>query len=202
MNRYFTSDQHFSHANIIKYCNRPFADIEEMNEAMVARHNAIVKPGDEVWHLGDFSMGLSALKYVARLNGIHKLVMGNHDKPHPVCAKSAAHSIAASKTYHAAGFDEIMQTASLIIGEDRVLLHHMPYTGDTHPKEERYKDYRLTDEGLYLLHGHVHNAWLKRGRQINVGVDVWAFAPVSEDEILAVINCGKRDLKNMGEFPW
>ena len=50
--RFFTSDTHFGHANVIKFDNRPFANIEEHDEELVRRWNAVVKPGDVVCHLG------------------------------------------------------------------------------------------------------------------------------------------------------
>ena len=55
MTIWFTSDTHFDHKNIIKYCNRPFKDIDEMNAELERRWNAVVAPGDRVFHLGDFA---------------------------------------------------------------------------------------------------------------------------------------------------
>jgi calcineurin-like phosphoesterase family protein len=66
-------------------------------------------------------------------------------------------------------------------------LHHLPYTGDHHDSEERYREYRPKDNGLWLLHGHVHTTWKFKDRMINVGVDQWDFTPVSLDQIKAVI---------------
>jgi calcineurin-like phosphoesterase family protein len=76
---YFTSDTHFHHKNIIKYSNRPFKDIEEMNDKIVENWNKTVKPNDLVFHLGDviFSKDHSILK---KLNGNINFLWGNHDK--------------------------------------------------------------------------------------------------------------------------
>jgi len=54
MNYWWTSDYHFSHFNIIRYCNRPFKTVEEMNETIIRKHNERVKPKDTVFFLGDF----------------------------------------------------------------------------------------------------------------------------------------------------
>ena len=54
-NMFFTSDTHWGHANSIKYCNRPFIDVVEMDEQLIDNWNSVVKANDEVWQLGDFS---------------------------------------------------------------------------------------------------------------------------------------------------
>lgn len=59
MSAFFTSDNHFSHTAIVGYCERPFRDVEEMNEEMVRRWNEVVRPTDHVYHLGDFALGPS-----------------------------------------------------------------------------------------------------------------------------------------------
>ena len=56
-----TSDTHFNHANIIKYCNRPFSSVEEMNETIIANWNKVVSEDDMVYHLGDFALGDKSL---------------------------------------------------------------------------------------------------------------------------------------------
>ena len=75
------SDSHFYHDNIIRYCNRPYANAIEMNEDMIAKWNAVVGKDDIVWHLGDFAFGSKdhVKEIVSRLNGRINLVMGNHD---------------------------------------------------------------------------------------------------------------------------
>lgn len=80
---FFTSDHHFGHAKIIKYANRKFAaTMEEMNEKLVSRWNAVVRPEDVVYHLGDFSLTKpdEAARFASRLNGTKHIIWGNHDK--------------------------------------------------------------------------------------------------------------------------
>lgn len=81
MKIFVTSDTHFNHENIIKYCNRPFKDSKEMNEIIIKNWNEVVSNNDIVYHLGDFGFGtFSELQDIFnRLNGIKYLVMGNHD---------------------------------------------------------------------------------------------------------------------------
>jgi len=81
---YFISDTHFGHANIIKYTDRPFQSVEEMDETLIYNWNSIVKKGDTVYHLGDFCLGSldTFLKYIKRLNGNINILRNadHHDK--------------------------------------------------------------------------------------------------------------------------
>ena len=77
--KFFTSDEHYGHRRIIDFCKRPFADIYEMREALIAAHNAKVGRGDITFHLGDIfwrTMSVDEAMYImSRLNGQHKLVL-------------------------------------------------------------------------------------------------------------------------------
>ena len=79
---FFTSDTHFGHAAVIRSCERPFASAQEMDEALIARWNAVVAPGDAVYHLGDFCYrsDREAPYYLDRLHGKIHLIEGNHDR--------------------------------------------------------------------------------------------------------------------------
>jgi calcineurin-like phosphoesterase family protein len=82
MNTFFTADEHYLHENIIKFCNRPFANRDEMKEALIENHNQVVKDGDKVIHLGDFSYRGNwheVQTILRRLNGNHEFIFGNHD---------------------------------------------------------------------------------------------------------------------------
>jgi predicted phosphohydrolase len=77
---YVTSDTHFSHANIIRYCNRPFSSVEEMNAAMIDNWNSEVSAGDVVLHLGDVGFGPAGLACIQQCRGRKILIRGNHDR--------------------------------------------------------------------------------------------------------------------------
>jgi calcineurin-like phosphoesterase family protein len=78
---WFSSDYHFGHANIIKYCNRPFKDVVEMEDEIIRRHNEVVKKTDVVICLGDISFQHSLSK-LNKMNGVFFIVRGNHDDKH------------------------------------------------------------------------------------------------------------------------
>lgn len=84
MRRFITSDIHFFHSGILKFCpeSRPYKDVTEMNEDIVRKWNTKVNPEDETWILGDVSFGRAddTVKIMNRLNGTKHLVVGNHDR--------------------------------------------------------------------------------------------------------------------------
>ena len=185
--RFWTSDQHFGHANIIRYCNRPFAGVDEMNRDLVRRWNETVDASDEVWVLGDVAMGSieQSLSFVRRLNGRKVLVTGNHDRCWSGYGPKAGRWL---DVYRDAGFDEIHQGwVPVTLGHRQALACHFPYEGDSHD-EDRFVPARPPDEGMLLLHGHVHDRWRVHGRQVNVGVDVWDYRPITDDEVLAAVD--------------
>jgi len=192
MSRWFTADQHFGHANIIEYSGRPFGNVDEMNRALIDRWNDVVADDDEVWMLGDFAMGKidETLPLVAELSGRKVLLTGNHDRCWPGHGRR---SEGWEQRYLDAGFDEIVHgTVTLSIGEHGALGCHFPYRGDSQDRD-RFVDSRPTDRGRWLLHGHVHERWLQRGRMINVGVDAWNYRPVGDEDLTRLIGSGPAD---------
>lgn len=77
---WFTSDQHFSHANIIHLCHRPFTDVHEMNKILTENWNSVVQPHDIVYHLGDFTFHHKYHVFEDKLNGRIFHIKGNHDR--------------------------------------------------------------------------------------------------------------------------
>lgn len=175
-----TSDTHFSHARIIALSNRPFASVEEMDEAMIERWNEIVKPEDIVVHLGDLALGRLAesLPLTERLNGRRFLIPGNHDR----ISQAFDHGKSIDRftpVYEAAGWSILPEVIEMTVAGRQVLLSHYPYDGDSRPdRPDRHAHIRAQDTGLPIIHGHVHGEWAVRGRQFNVGVDIHDFRPV------------------------
>lgn len=183
MARFFVSDTHFSHQRISELAGRPFDNIQEMNEELIKRWNEVVKPDDTVIHLGDVALGKisESLPLVGRLNGIKLLCPGNHDR---IFSGNKEAQRAKFMPEYLRVFGGIMpEIVEGRVGNYNVVFSHFPYTGDSHG-EDRHADKRPVDDGLPLIHGHVHNEWQTNGRMMNVGVDVWDYRPVSEDEII------------------
>ena len=199
MTRFFTADLHLGHANIIGYCGRPFASVDDMNEALVAAWCETVGPGDKVWVLGDFALGdvLGTLLLAELLPGHKVLVPGNHDKCWAGKKKGAERWRA---EYEAVGFHVVDAPVQLKLARQDVLVDHFPYKGDSRDKE-RHAAHRPADRGGWLLHGHVHERWRQRGRQVNVGVDAWGGRPVAESEVAELVRAGPADLGPLAWLP-
>ena len=186
MTTWYTADLHFGHRNIITYCERPWPNAEAMDAGLVERWNALVQPSDTVWVLGDVALSTKAIGPVARLHGHKILVAGNHD----ACWDRHRKHAKMIDVYRAAGFAEVHASGVVndhAIGRRNVRLAHLPYAGD-HTADDRYADRRPHDDGRPLICGHVHTLWRKSRRQINVGVDVWDYSPVSAETLIKLLD--------------
>lgn len=177
-NIWFTSDLHFNHANIIKFCNRPWKTTEEMDEALINNWNSVVKPNDLIFDLGDFAFADRDkwIKLLEQLNGKHYLILGNHD----------INRWPGNKVLPL--FERVEHQLTLKIDGRKVYLNHYPFLcyGGT---------YRAPEQAAYALHGHVHllrehNLGKDFERmshtfpyQYDVGVDFNNYTPISWNEV-------------------
>lgn len=164
MRTWFTADLHLGHANVIKYAERPFADVEEMNTELVRRWKAIVQPKDHVYLLGDFYFGPrgGAGPIIRDLPGVKYLVPGNHDK----------HS--RKDGFFTLSFKWVKDLAEISVeGQHIVLCHYALLT------------WNRMHYSSWMLHGHSHGSLKENpnARRLDVGVDCWNYAPVSFEEI-------------------
>lgn len=150
---FFTSDTHFGHANVIKYTNRPFSSLEEMNTEMVRRWNAVVSKGDTVVHMGDFAFGKPDFWHhiLDQLNGNIVLVQGNHD------VKALKEESIRKR------FAEIHKYLEWVIDGQSIIMQHYPIL-----------EWNRCHRGAFMLHGHCHgsrDADNLQCRRTDVGVD-------------------------------
>lgn len=196
MKTWFTSDPHFYHTNVIKYCDRPYSTVEEMNEDLIRKWNETVSPEDTVICVGDFAMAFRPVEtFTPRLNGRKILVAGNHDWCHPAHKKSRTpenQQIWIQK-YLDNGWAEVHMQMRMEIGGKVVNIAHLPYLEENSQEDLRHSKHRLTEDGTPLICGHIHEKWKTRVTNggtlmVNVGVDVWGMKPVSLEEVEKIIN--------------
>ena len=160
---FFTSDTHFNHPAVIPLSKRPFASVEEMNEAIIERWNSRVKKGDRVYHLGDVALGRldDARNILWRLNGQLFLIRDNHDK------------VAEQKLVRER-FVWIKDYFNLKVGDQKIVLCHYAF-----------RTWNCSHHGAWNLFGHSHGSLpeLDGYLQCDVGVDCWDFYPASYEEI-------------------
>lgn len=175
MATWFTSDTHYGHEAIIRYCGRPYTTAAEMGFDMARRWNERVAPTDTVYHLGDFAMGDPEMypAYRQKLNGQTILVRGNHDlKMESVMSRM--------------GFAAVLENAIIEVDGVRLWLNHYPLGVPDH-RGRPYARPEAPGPFDIILCGHVHQQFRLHGGNVNVGVDVWDFAPISIAEIKATL---------------
>jgi calcineurin-like phosphoesterase family protein len=165
-NTWFTADFHLGHANIIRYCNRPFTTVEEMDQAILERLNASAKPNDTLYFLGDFCMGGQA-RVLAYRQRIHCkrifAVPGNHDKQSRKMKNE---------------FSWLDNLAELSIhGHPIVLCHYA------------LRVWNRSNRGSWHLYGHSHGRLpeVPNSLSMDVGVDTHDFRPWHYDEIAVIM---------------
>lgn len=174
---WFTADLHLGHANIIRYCNRPFGTVEQMDERLIAEWNSVVQRGDIVYHVGDFTLenAKRAEAYLNALHGFIRLLPGSHDSWMSDLAQGA----------YGERFEILPVRCEVLIGEDRFVLDH--YAMQVWP---------LSHYGSYHLFGHSHGRLPDNGtRRMDVGVDPNNFRPVSADDAAKKLSSRKYQLK-------
>jgi calcineurin-like phosphoesterase family protein len=165
MTTYRTSDTHLGDLKVA--LDRGFDTVAAHDEWATGLWRDVIKPTDQVIVLGDLGRPAHALPILGALPGTKHLVSGNHDRCHP------AHRTARnSQRAYLEVFETVNSALTLRDQGVEFLASHFPYTGD-HTEHDRHTQFRLRDEGAWLLHGHVHKEWKVRGRQINVGLDPW-----------------------------
>lgn len=182
--RFFTSDTHFGHTNIIDFCDRPFINVDDMNTCIIESWNSTVGPDDTVYHLGDVALGDKSTwpDIFSKLNGTIHLVIGNHDAPFAGNKPKYRDKYMHRYTPY---FATMFHYSWVTVAGRRVNLSHFPYDGDSHDND-RYNNFRYPDEGIPLIHGHTHQPTIfsrsaKNTPQLHVGMDAWDFIPVSEE---------------------
>ena len=169
MKKWITSDLHFGHANIMKFCpvtRYGFTDVTHMNETLIKEWNQAVKPEDEVYILGDvaFCNADKAIAIMQRLNGTKILSQGNHDK----------------KLVKDVGFRDCFKEVHTYLRMRHeghlVVMFHFPIL-----------EWDQMHRGSVHFYGHVHGdkTGLEKYRARDVGFDATGKVVVSLDDMIA-----------------
>ena len=168
---YFTADLHLGHSNIIGSCNRPFADVDEMNRTIIDNWNSRVTDRDEVWVLGDvaYRSGTDVGSMLGKLKGKKHLILGNHDRTWIKYCNPDDY------------FESVDQMGFISLDGNSIFMCHYPmmaWNGSHH--------------GSYLVYGHIHGNWGQpfwpliagNDHMLNAGVDINGFYPVTFSELV------------------
>jgi calcineurin-like phosphoesterase family protein len=202
---FFTSDLHIGHANVIKFSNRPFRDVEHMHQSLIKRFNAVLTDHTVLYVLGDVGICGSEMMadVIGQIKGTKVLILGNHDKK--------------SNAMYNIGFDVVLNNAMMMIAGEIVTMSHCPLLGvyrentegmRNHDGTENWhgelrkkaRPFTMKDNGQFHLHGHIHSpnggkSQKILGRQFDVGVDANNYRPVSISEIESWIAKYKQEKK-------
>lgn len=202
---YLTSDMHFGHRNVIRFCERPFADEKEMTRSLIKNWNDVVKPNDFIFSLGDFSWWTGrheCKKLVEQLNGRKYLIPGNHCKE---------------------GMYELVDDPDFHECSDIVVLYVRGQEGDLRFKDAKVYEIVLCHYPLgcwshsdytncYQFFGHIHSRAgmpltefgnlinIKAGKQMDVGTDRWGYAPVDLFDAIRAAQVYPAQLLTADEF--
>lgn len=173
---YLTADLHLGHENIIKYCNRPFVDVDEMDNTLINNWNRTVHQDDIVYVLGDFSLLRpiqKVLSYIERLNGRVYFLQGSHD------AWLDGIKVNDDITNRSSYIGPLVQIKG--IQSDKYNL----------PTTLCHYAMRKWDRGHYgaaHFYGHSHGKLDVLGRSLDVGIDSWEYYPVNYELLLAIVS--------------
>lgn len=169
-NIFFTSDFHLFHQNILKLGKgRPFETVDDMHAAIADRHNAVVRPGDIVYNLGDYALKTqweAAYRFRQRLLGNHYFIIGNHDSVAKAMIQNAPDCFVWARYF------ETLRLKGY--GVPSITICHFALR--TWPNSHR---------GSWQLYGHSHSHLpeLDNLLAFDVGVDCWDFTPVSIEQV-------------------
>lgn len=203
MTQYFTSDFHFEHDDVAR--SRGFDSIDEHDQTILKNLQETILPGDTLWIMGDLTYYENPgydrvhrqfqdfLLDTFQETIVTNFIIGNHERCHPIRPYSANYlnDFIKNSMYDTITlFDNIPMT---IHGQEtEVMISHFCYSGDDLFRYNKFKQYRLRDYGIPIIHGDTHSrekvSFSDDGTiQVCIGLDAWSMKPVSEEEIIDLI---------------
>jgi calcineurin-like phosphoesterase family protein len=175
-NIFFTSDYHLYHEKIlILGKGRPFANVEEMNAAIADRHNAVVRPGDLVFNLGDYALKcqwLDAYRQRERYVGQQHFLFGNHDKIAAEMIRNRPDCFVWAKGDPDSPGSYVLRLKGYDV--PKIQIGHFAA-----------RTWTSSHKASWNLYGHSHNQLPEEPRWLgfDVGVDAWDYTPVSIEQV-------------------
>jgi calcineurin-like phosphoesterase family protein len=177
-NIFFISDSHFFHANVIGFDNRPFNDVNEMNETMITNWNSVVGEEDTIFYLGDLSFNRkneANKELVHKLNGKIHFILGNHDDEKEIIKLNR--------------FETVSDYINLKVEDDdgnngfqNIVMMHYPILS----WDKKYY-------GAWMLHGHCHqnliesNPTFYENKVLDVGCNGINYTPINYFEVKEIM---------------
>lgn len=164
---FYIADMHLGHENIIRLCDRPFKNADEMDKVLIDNYNSVVTDEDDVYFIGDVSFkGKDPVEYLKQLKGKKHLIGGNHDS-------AIRKNPAARKMF--VSIDDYKEISD---GKRQVILFHYPIA-----------EWNGYFRNSYHIYGHIHNndknvVWdYMNGLKncFNAGADIIDFTPRTLD---------------------
>lgn len=174
---YYIGDIHFGHKNVIKYDNRPFGSIEEMDKTLIENWNSVVTDEDDVYIIGDFIYRSShvATYYLKQLKGHKHLIIGNHD------IKTIEDEVACLY------FDSIERLGYVKDGDTDVVMCHYPIA--------EWNGKRRKKNSAYHVYSHIHNRrdetygfMIRQKNAVNAGCMINNYTPATLIQFLRKVS--------------
>lgn len=137
--KFYISDLHIGHTNILRFDKRPFWNMRDQNQEIITRWNNVVTDKDEVYILGDFAFNNAmGLEVVQQLKGLKYLILGNHDNPNTALTNE---------------FEWVKDYAEIKDNGEHLVLCHYPIA-----------HWKNADYGTIHLYGHIHGSTARDNR--------------------------------------
>lgn len=158
---HFVGDTHIDHSNILRYCNRPFQNVAEMNAVLINNINRAVKKDDTLYHVGDFCFARKNLDKIREFRDQINckniiLIMGNHDP----------YKFGKPDKFLYSVFSDVRELVQINSGNTKITLCHYAL-----------RVWNSSHHGAYHFFGHSHGTLPDdpNALSIDIGVDATAF---------------------------
>lgn len=182
-NIFFIGDFHIGHKNIIKFDDRPFADVDEMHAELIKRWNSVVESDDIVYYLGDLSFCRDETTkwFINSIKGKIHFILGNHDKMRDIIKLNRWESVHEYGTEIGVKDEDDKTRGSH--GYQQIIMCHYPILS-----------WNKAHHSSYHLHGHSHGSLMKtmpdyyKRKVMDVGCNCIDYTPISYTQVKEIMS--------------